>query len=518
MSLDKFWRYLPFIIAIASLLYYLTYFNYGLTMNDEGLLIDNVTRVLEGQLPLRDFYSYAPARYYYLAGWFRLFGANLLTERFAFMVVRILTPAFLFVIARRFLPSSVAIIPTLMIALVAGPWEKTVDTFIPIFNLWWILESLYKPQPHRLVLAGIVAGLSLMWKQDAGSLTILAGSICVIVLNNVGFAKLSERSVWKEKLSRWLTYLAGISLGILPFAFYYALHNAVAELFLGQYTAVRVYQTIGVSFPSPVLLLDLAHPGKVLEVSLIYAYLLILISFPFILFLKFRNRESVSTSLIALWVFGCAASPNIFVYPAFSRLTQTGPLAYILGTIEIVWVFQALRARWNLAPNLARSFAAICLLIPLAFFIFGLADNNMYVGSIGIRIGRNTLLGLDHAPVYESSVLVQDIQEAVRWIKQKSAPGSSIFASSDYFLYFLADRQNPTGVYFFPNLLNQDSGLQTRLLADLEKSKPAILSRRNYELTRVTPSSQWWENYIQQNYTLVSQNSTNLIYLRKFGQ
>jgi hypothetical protein len=48
MKFDKLSRYLPIWIAVASLLYYLTYFNYGLTMNDEGFLIECVMRILGG--------------------------------------------------------------------------------------------------------------------------------------------------------------------------------------------------------------------------------------------------------------------------------------------------------------------------------------------------------------------------------------------------------------------------------------------------------------------------------------
>ena len=72
---------LPILIVVSSLVYYfsfhLSFINYG----DEGYLVNGALRVLEGQVPLSDFSSYPPGRYYVLAGLFLLFGVNLATER-----------------------------------------------------------------------------------------------------------------------------------------------------------------------------------------------------------------------------------------------------------------------------------------------------------------------------------------------------------------------------------------------------------------------------------------------------
>jgi len=49
---------------------------------DEGLIVFGAQRVLEGDIPYRDFWTlYAPGQFYAVAGLFKLFGSSVLVER-----------------------------------------------------------------------------------------------------------------------------------------------------------------------------------------------------------------------------------------------------------------------------------------------------------------------------------------------------------------------------------------------------------------------------------------------------
>src|SRR5260370_17915967 len=74
------------IVALACLLAagaYLAERRLDFTIGEEGFLWYGVIQTAHGGVPLRDFYSYDPGRYYWAAAWSPLAGAGLLALRFA---------------------------------------------------------------------------------------------------------------------------------------------------------------------------------------------------------------------------------------------------------------------------------------------------------------------------------------------------------------------------------------------------------------------------------------------------
>ncbi len=56
-------------IFLISCLYFLSYFNYGMNIWDEGVPLNGALRMFQGERPIRDFFAYPPGRYilYYLS-------------------------------------------------------------------------------------------------------------------------------------------------------------------------------------------------------------------------------------------------------------------------------------------------------------------------------------------------------------------------------------------------------------------------------------------------------------------
>src|SRR5260370_38926730 len=74
------------IVVLACLLAaggYLAERRLDFTIGEEGFLWYGVIQTAHGGVPLRDFYSYDPGRYYWAAAWSPLAGDGLLALRFA---------------------------------------------------------------------------------------------------------------------------------------------------------------------------------------------------------------------------------------------------------------------------------------------------------------------------------------------------------------------------------------------------------------------------------------------------
>ncbi len=169
-------------LALLSLVIFSLYWNHGLN-DDEGYLLGGVTRILDGQVPYRDFHhTYAPGRFYLIAGLFRLFGENLLVVRLLWVVMRIGVVLLGYGAARTILsrPSSIALALILLVA--PGPWHKS---FFHLFLLANML-ALARLRPGRedkyaLMTAGMVAGVTMLFRQDLGLFALASyGMIAVL--------------------------------------------------------------------------------------------------------------------------------------------------------------------------------------------------------------------------------------------------------------------------------------------------------------------------------------------------
>src|SRR5574341_480637 len=97
-----------FVLA-AGLAYFLIGFNRGLSIYDEAIPVYGAARIVDGDVPYRDFWTiYPPGQFYLLAGVFRIFGPGLLVERLVSIVLMFLTAVLLYVVSRRIVPARLA--------------------------------------------------------------------------------------------------------------------------------------------------------------------------------------------------------------------------------------------------------------------------------------------------------------------------------------------------------------------------------------------------------------------------
>ena len=75
-------RRAAFLLLLLSFLYLCLFRHFTSMEPDEGILLQGAQRILAGQIPYRDFFSfYTPGSYYELAFVFRLFGSSVAVAR-----------------------------------------------------------------------------------------------------------------------------------------------------------------------------------------------------------------------------------------------------------------------------------------------------------------------------------------------------------------------------------------------------------------------------------------------------
>ncbi len=168
-----------FLLFAASAAYFASYARIGL-FDDEGYMLEGVTRILDGQVIYRDFHhTYAPGRFYLFAGLFKLFGEDLLVVRATWVALRAGVVLLAWLAARRLIRGPLAWAPPLALLALPGPWHKS---FFHLFLLATLLAgiSLFeKGGALRSYAVGAIVALALLFRQDVG---ILAGGAIAICL------------------------------------------------------------------------------------------------------------------------------------------------------------------------------------------------------------------------------------------------------------------------------------------------------------------------------------------------
>ena len=146
-------------------------------------------RVAAGQIPHRDFYAnYGPAQFYVLAGLFKIFGESLLVERLFDLFIKAALVTWVYALTSAYCRRTVA----LWTAIVAILWffglpnlSGTANVPASLLNL--MSSTLILPvflsrvSPRRMFIAGVLVGISTLFRYDTG-VAIIGIHACVVIM------------------------------------------------------------------------------------------------------------------------------------------------------------------------------------------------------------------------------------------------------------------------------------------------------------------------------------------------
>ena len=216
-----------------TLVYYLTFFNYGIDLDDEGYLLLNATSILHGQWPVADFFSYGPLSYFLLALFFKVLGNNVLTERVVLMALILLNVGLIHYCAKKLLPASWAWLAAAAYGFAPGPWYKVFFISHLLLSLAALLYFLEDPGPRRAFLFGFTGGVAAISRIEAGAVTVVLGvgllGVCAWLDSGRGGG--AGVNAVRGRLATVLRFEGGFFLGAsIPIAIALAAYLAVGKL------------------------------------------------------------------------------------------------------------------------------------------------------------------------------------------------------------------------------------------------------------------------------------------------
>jgi len=323
------------IILVAGFSYYISYFNYGISLSDEGFFVYGAERVLQGQLPMSDFISYPPGSYFLLALLFKVFGVNLLVSRLMEMAFLLFNGVMMFFIGKRLMPRPMALIPAFLLIGFPGPWYKVFFTFgllLPLVSLYRFLE---KRSTLRIVTVGWCLGISLVFKFESFLCSFVTSLFVLFVAQAWEKEKVfidgrRVKAFLKDVLFSWF----GLLCVLLPFMVYYQWNSDLSALFLSfkESYAPSNIETTGGFFDKPSIVgaITKFHIGSLQHqlfflIVLLYLYVVCKLIVDF-----FKEKREEFPVLLPVLIMGVLSLSYAYVNFDKSHLLQSAAMAYLL--------------------------------------------------------------------------------------------------------------------------------------------------------------------------------------------
>lgn len=214
------------VVALAAgsiaLAYLLPFRDYGLNLDDEGLVLSSIQRVAEGQVPYVDFVTGYTPGYFYLSAWLWRLAGDVPTLRVLLACVHAGAAAGLALVAARvaspFLAVLVALLYVAFIPVFPGefcafniPYPAWFATLAWVAMVLALVGFVARRRRSALVAAGLGAAAALATKPNAGVFA-LAGAVATVLLV-ASPAVPAERSPGAGTAPLWWLFFGGIVAG-----------------------------------------------------------------------------------------------------------------------------------------------------------------------------------------------------------------------------------------------------------------------------------------------------------------
>ena len=181
----------------------------GLNLADEGYLWYGAVHTAAGKVPLKDFQSYDPGRYYWVAAWTYLLGNGIMAVRYSAGIFAAIGLTFGLLAARRAVSSYWQLLLVGVLLLVwIYPRHKFVEPAMAMSAVFFGIRLIEKPSLLRHFSAGAFVGIAAFFGRNHGLYGFLAYTLLILFI----FFQEDHGGLIK----RYFVFLSGVITGYSP--------------------------------------------------------------------------------------------------------------------------------------------------------------------------------------------------------------------------------------------------------------------------------------------------------------
>jgi hypothetical protein len=512
-----------------------------------GYNLYGAERVLDGEIPYRDFHTlYPPATVYLNAAIFRYFGITLFQALCAVLIFKILTTAMLYLCARRLMPchwSFCAAVFSLFWLRPNGPFKAVPMHYGALFlavALFFLLSR--KASNLDLLFAGLGLGLLALFKHNIGAYA-LAGAVVVALLDDQA-SPFAVRTLLKN-YRRALMLLLGCALPVLPVLIYMQSKGALQQMiqtllfgpgeFLLNRLAAAPLPIVPIFFALWLTICLLAAKRCKTNNAMVLLVLTIAILSVsgFLLFAKqefvdalifyapvavilagfyfslFARKYAVDKRRALLSVTVAAAAAFMETFPRFAREQAIASMPFV--ALLLLAILYGMRQHLEAFAPARSPFKLALAIFPLIIFLMGARLFFQTFFTAQLRFKSDTALACERGRgVFFPAEKAYEINQTVAYLQERVPEGGYFFpqsyAGSSYL--FLADRNNPSGAQFWGGVGVKDTERAATLFA-LERENVRLMVTSNRDLA--AEKYQPMRDFINQNFTQTREFGETLI-------
>ncbi|MBK1662641.1 hypothetical protein, partial [Paracraurococcus ruber] len=491
---------LPALVFLAALALQLAGYERVLNPYDEGIILVGAERVLQGEVPYRDFWTmYGPGQFYLLAALQQVFGISDLALRGIGFSAKALVAALSHAIAARFLPRPAALATAAAILLLLlGLRQDGFPVFPPLALALASLLAFEAGARRGLrycVLAGTCIGLGTLFRHDLGAYNAAALGLAALLL-----AWLRRREMpWAANrallLRHWAALAGGIALVVLPAMALLLQAVPLPDLAWNLITVpATIYPAMrALPFPGPANLRAAAHHGALgLSDYAVYAPFLAVPAALAVEALRRRADRRAGRPMAALVAEGWVLIPALALICLFftlKGLVRVSPVHMAPALVPAMILLPVAFARMPWArpgPRvlLAPLFGLVALLLAPPVELGG----QLVAQGLGhLATGPHSLLRLCRDPVLPRLRCVTSDPaslQAAAYVRAHSAPTDRIYVGTgrhdrifvnNMSFYWMAERRSATRWQELHPGIQTTAAVQDAMIREFEAAPPALV-------------------------------------------
>jgi hypothetical protein len=333
-----------------------------INLADEGFLWYGAIRTLFGDVPIRDFQSYEPGRYYWVATWFRALGNGIMSLRISIAIFQVLGLTLgVLALSRVIRQWWMLVIAGILLLAWMYPRHKLFEPSIAMAGVYFAVLLCEKPSVLRHFASGIFVGVSFFFGRNHG----LYGFVSFFLLIVFVWLRV-DRSRLIRRIAAWG---AGIVTGLLPLLFMFTLIQGFFDNFVGNIGRMNLPLPVpwpwGVDYSG----LSLTEALRLASVGTFFALLpaFYILTGAYILVCRPESLKQGGLFISAAFV-GMPYMHHVFSRADLSHLAQgIHPLLIGLLSLPLVWRRTHIRviSAGFLALVFVMSFFSVVMVSPL---------------------------------------------------------------------------------------------------------------------------------------------------------